>query len=925
MEFDVLQAANDRKKCRKRCRKRQQKKRQWKKAVVAMMMIVGLGTIQIMTFPAITLEAEAGTEVTSEGTFEATSEPSSEATSEPSSEATNEATSETTSDTSSETVSQSETDTALASEQTSETEQTSEAEQTSETEQTSEAEQTSETELSSESEQTSESEAATETESETTTESTEENQPMETEPSESSEEKTPQMLLQSTNAASALTYYCGFTEEHIHDSGQSCYYNFTYKCGQIAHTHFYLCETPPEYCNIEAHAHGEDCSAESGALICGKEEHLHMLACWINPESAGENTDAQGKYSGESQFHSNYFFRYQSGSHTVSSYETGVFLLIPDSEYTENWVPNTRQWSGSSNANYLVAYCSDDRTTSSKKGEYYGAYTLDTSRFSNEEQRRKVAAIIGHSYPFLTAEEMRAELAQAYEQGLLVDSAGNLVDVSDSTEADWIAAAQWAIWNTTTTYAPHAPEDIDIDDYGDDRPAAFPDEAERVCINPLSDPGYTDLTTARQKLDAIKNWLCSLQEPIALDIEHYEPELIENADGTRDLQVTVYLNREVVVGENTQFQLTAGSQTTTLETLPVGECSFSMLLKNVRDENLSGARVQLSVDGKHMQAYFFDSQNYQDMIGGNWEYYAKDLSFDVGSVKIDVSVHKSWQDGNPRQIGAVSVQLYANGKAYGDAVQLNDANGWTYVWEGLNKCDASGADIQYTVVEAPVEGYYVKLHVVEGGYDDTLTYTLWEAVDTFDGDGEYIILSNYGALTASYFKDRYYMNVSPVDVSVVEESQTASVWKASYDEAGSGYLLESKLYPGQYINGPADCINSNATPFHFADKKLYYVTLGGTNYYFRSFYSNGYQVYTNDATKAMSFQLYKLTTKTIPAKEVNFLVTNIPTKEAEYVLPNTGGTGTDRYTAGGLLLIMTAGYLLLVYRKKCRKEGLASS
>ena len=43
-----------------------------------------------------------------------------------------------------------------------------------------------------------------------------------------------------------------------------------------------------------------------------------------------------------------------------------------------------------------------------------------------------------------------------------------------------------------------------------------------------------------------------------------------------------------------------------------------------------------------------------------------------------------------------------------------------------------------------------------------------------------------------------------------------------------------------------------------------------------------------------------------------------------YELPNTGGTGTIPYAAGGILLISASGFLLYIHIKR-RKEGIASS
>ena len=70
------------------------------------------------------------------------------------------------------------------------------------------------------------------------------------------------------------------------------------------------------------------------------------------------------------------------------------------------------------------------------------------------------------------------------------------------------------------------------------------------------------------------------------------------------------------------------------------------------------------------------------------------------------TVTKVWDDANNQdnKRGKYTVQLYANGKAYGDAVEL-EATTTTYTWENLPK-NADGVAIVYTVDEtAKPEGY----------------------------------------------------------------------------------------------------------------------------------------------------------------------------------------------------------------------------
>lgn len=87
-----------------------------------------------------------------------------------------------------------------------------------------------------------------------------------------------------------------------------------------------------------------------------------------------------------------------------------------------------------------------------------------------------------------------------------------------------------------------------------------------------------------------------------------------------------------------------------------------------------------------------------------------------------VTVNKVWYDVNnfdKLRPESVTVQLYANSEEYGKPVTLNDANKWTYTWEGLPVGDANAASkIVYTVDEVKVpEGYEKNIRIVKDTAD----------------------------------------------------------------------------------------------------------------------------------------------------------------------------------------------------------------
>lgn len=75
---------------------------------------------------------------------------------------------------------------------------------------------------------------------------------------------------------------------------------------------------------------------------------------------------------------------------------------------------------------------------------------------------------------------------------------------------------------------------------------------------------------------------------------------------------------------------------------------------------------------------------------------------DTGDDDVDIFVSKVWKDdGSDLRPDSISVQLYRNGKAYGDEVTLSENNNWRYTWSGLKD------GYTWTVEEVDVPDGYV--------------------------------------------------------------------------------------------------------------------------------------------------------------------------------------------------------------------------
>ena len=101
---------------------------------------------------------------------------------------------------------------------------------------------------------------------------------------------------------------------------------------------------------------------------------------------------------------------------------------------------------------------------------------------------------------------------------------------------------------------------------------------------------------------------------------------------------------------------------------------------------------------------------------------------------IDLIVNKAWvaQGDHPAD---VTVQLYANGVAFGESVVFTDS----YTFKGLSKYDASGEEIKYSVVETPVSGYTTSYGKMELLSENVYAITVTNTQNGFDPDDEVLI------------------------------------------------------------------------------------------------------------------------------------------------------------------------------------------
>lgn len=318
--------------------------------------------------------------------------------------------------------------------------------------------------------------------------------------------------------------------------------------------------------------------------------------------------------------------------------------------------------------------------------------------------------------------------------------------------------------------------------------------------------------------------------------------------------------------------------------------------------------------------------------------------FIITNTKIEttsVSVEKRWEGLEEGQDYPLSVQVYllADGKRYGENIELSAKNAWQYCWSNLPKTDSEGKEIEYSVAEIPVEGFnadiqLAKTSVLRSTSDGSIS---WKPVDKLTDGKTYLIVADNGAL-ASKNENSYLLKMLNVDYSISNNTlpDNTAMWTAvSFDD---GFMLVNKATntPLSYVWNDFNMkVNFTTreidTPVCYTggNKISVYWSYNNNTYYFTEIRtSKPYEEFGDSSlTDGTSFTFYELqdgnsdnTDIPLPG-DIHYIITNTA---GEFVLAETGGIGTHWFILTGLLFItggLLYGYSLILKNRRMIKKN----
>ncbi|MBR5453521.1 MAG: Cna B-type domain-containing protein [Clostridia bacterium] len=568
------------------------------------------------------------------------------------------------------------------------------------------------------------------------------------------------------------------------------------------------------------------------------------------------NTLSDINITGTVMYHAPEHIEYQYSSHRVGNFMTLNYVLIPYDTYLAGWTPNVLDWSANAGANYIVAYGAQRDVAVSETGEKYTAVEIEESA-TYKGVAELLSGIVEHAYPFITADEMRSELAAAYQRGEIA------VDLSCCVESEFIAAAQWAIWDMSGFSETQTTASL----------STFPDTNNKA-LNPLTDVGHTDKGKIQGHVKAIRDWLVTQRAPARISVEGHTSSVTRRADGSYDITTTVTLSRPLVKKEEINVSFKAGSKVYETVYSAEGGSSFEISLTGLSESEVLSAGAELTVLIDHMQVYVYDSETNQDMISGQWGIGKYNLTFTADVETTDVEVEKIWSDGIAGA-ESVTVQLYADGKKYGEAVTLSAENGWKHSWSDLIKYSAENVLIDYTVTETPVPGYLSVTEKAEGGQKTVITAAKVSVME--EGKRYVIIYDATNALGDKTTDSSYYLDwFRDIDTAKPGDIPAEAVWVATSVSGGGSYAYLYNESTGRYLYFDGSRITLSRSPVtmaYYLYDHFYFLYNGNNNRYLTYLYE-GEGYITDDWDSALSVSFYELSETSADRADFSYTITN---------------------------------------------------
>lgn len=248
---------------------------------------------------------------------------------------------------------------------------------------------------------------------------------------------------------------------------------------------------------------------------------------------------------------------YEVSNHMVAGNIPQTFILVDTSDGKTEWTPNGRYVYGESN--YNVTYCCDVETPLAYSSDYK-RINLEDSGYYGAIASQHIRAILQNSYPYVSLDEMKANLKAG---GLKADFVDSL------TRADVIAATQLAVWAyaNSNCFAEEAPAYFATVDVTKNQGKYFTaiHDYTNECWDWL--PGSRQRTydaRAEYRVNNLAYYLCNLEgispaddQVVISDVEVTRAELMPGTDDTYRVGMYVYLNNGGTASDNIKMTVTS--------------------------------------------------------------------------------------------------------------------------------------------------------------------------------------------------------------------------------------------------------------------------------------------------------------------------------------------------------------------------------